>query len=114
MIDCIFCKIVRGEIPSQIVHQNDQLTAFRDLHPQAPIHILIVSNKHIDGPLGVTDADVPMLGHVMLTAKSIAQQEGFADSGYRIVTNEGKDGGQFVAHLHFHLLAGRQMGWPPG
>jgi len=114
MTNCIFCKIVRGEIPSQIVHKDEWVTAFRDIHPQAPIHILIVSNKHLDGPLDVTEADAALMGRVLLVANAIAYKEGFAANGYRLVANEGKDSNQTVEHLHFHVIAGRHMGWPPG
>lgn len=114
MDDCIFCKIVRGEAPSQRVYQDEWVTAFRDIHPQAPTHILIVSNKHITGPLAVTDADAHIVGRIIIAANRIARQKGFAGGGFRLVANEGRDGGQLVDHLHFHLLAGRLLKWPPG
>lgn len=114
MTDCIFCKLVRGEIPSQTLYKDEWVTAFRDINPQAPIHILIVSNKHLNGPLDVTEEDTALMGRIMLAANALAQQEGFAEHGFRLLTNEGPDGGQAVEHLHFHVLAGRRLGWPPG
>ncbi|MBI3734538.1 MAG: histidine triad nucleotide-binding protein [Chloroflexi bacterium] len=114
MTDCIFCRIVRGEIPSQTVYQNEWVTAFHDIAPKAPVHILIVSNKHLSGPLGVEETDAPIIGEIALAANRIARQLGFAANGFRLVANEGHDGSQSVAHLHFHLLAGRRLGWPPG
>ena len=114
MDNCIFCKIVRGEAPSQRLYHDEWITAFRDIHPQAPTHILIISNKHIEGPLAVTADDAHLIGRIILAANRIAHQEGFAGGGFRIVANEGRDGGQLVDHLHFHLLAGRLLNWPPG
>jgi histidine triad (HIT) family protein len=114
MDDCIFCKIVRGEAPSKRIYQDEWVTAFRDIHPQAPTHILIVTNKHLAGPLAVTEDDAYLIGRIILAANSIARQEGFAGGGFRLVANAGRDGGQLVDHLHFHLLAGRLLKWPPG
>jgi histidine triad (HIT) family protein len=114
MSDCIFCKIVRGEIPSHVVYKDEWVTAFRDINPQAPIHILIVPNQHLDGLLDVTDAHMPIMGRVLLAANAIAKKEEFAHNGFRLVANEGHDANQTVEHLHFHVLAGRRMGWPPG
>ena len=112
--DCIFCKIVSREIAGQIVHQDEWVTAFRDVRPQAPTHILIVSNRHIGGLSDVTEADAEVMGRILLTANALAREQGFAGNGFRIVGNQGRDGGQTVGHLHFHLLAGRTMTWPPG
>jgi histidine triad (HIT) family protein len=109
---CIFCKIARGEIPAQMVANNKELVAFRDLNPQAPVHILIVPRKHI-ASLDDT-ADSYLLGQMVSLASAIARQEKIAKSGYRTVINTGKDGGQSVDHLHLHLLGGRAMTWPPG
>lgn len=109
---CIFCKIARGEIPAQMLANNKDIVAFRDLNPQAPVHILIVPKKHI-ASLDDT-ADSYLLGQMVSLAAAIARQEKIAKSGYRTVINTGKDGGQSVDHLHLHLLGGRHMTWPPG
>lgn len=110
--DCIFCKIVRGEIPAEIVAENDSAIAFRDLEPQAPVHVLVVPREHVDS-LG--DAYDPIiLGDVMRLSADVARREGVADEGYRTVINTGRDGGQTVDHLHVHVLGGRRMAWPPG
>jgi histidine triad (HIT) family protein len=114
MNNCIFCKIVQGIIPSAIVFKDEQITAFRDVNPQAPVHILIVPNKHVDGVLELEDSDAPLVARCVLAANDIARREGFAANGYRLVVNEGADANQTVEHLHVHLLAGRRMGWPPG
>ena len=109
---CIFCRIARGEIPAQIVMTNEEIAAFKDLNPQAPVHILIVPKKHVASLDDSTDSD--LVGRMMALAAAIARQEGIAKGGYRTVINTGKDGGQSVDHLHIHLLGGRQMTWPPG
>ena len=109
---CIFCRIARGEVPAQMLASNKEIAAFRDLNPQAPVHILIITKKHI-ASLDDT-ADSYLLGQMVSLASAIARQEKIAKSGYRIVFNTGKDGGQSVDHLHLHLLGGRPMTWPPG
>lgn len=109
---CIFCRIARGEIPAQMLVNNKDIVAFRDVNPQAPVHILIVPKKHIASLDDVTDSD--LLGRMMSLAAALARQEKIARSGYRTVVNTGKDGGQTVDHLHIHLLGGRPMTWPPG
>jgi histidine triad (HIT) family protein len=109
---CIFCRIARGEIPAQMLANNKDIVAFRDANPQAPVHILIVPKKHI-ASLDDT-ADSYLLGQMVSLASAIARQEKIAKSGYRVVINTGKDGGQSVDHLHLHLLGGRHMTWPPG
>jgi histidine triad (HIT) family protein len=109
---CIFCKIARGEIPAKMVVNNKDLAAFRDLNPQAPVHILIIPKKHVASLDDVTDSE--LLGRMMSMAAAIARQEKIAKTGYRTVINTGKDGGQSVGHLHIHLLGGRPMTWPPG
>ncbi|TMC49633.1 MAG: histidine triad nucleotide-binding protein [Chloroflexi bacterium] len=114
MNNCIFCKIVSGEMPGQIVHHDEWVTAFRDIKPQAPTHLLIVTNRHISGLLDVHQRDAELLGRIVLTANALAREQGFAANGFRIVSKQGKDGGQTVEHLHFHLLAGRPVTWPPG
>lgn len=112
--DCIFCKIVAGQIGGPPLYQDDLVTAFRDINPQAPVHVLIIPNKHIISLNEAAEADQSLLGYLYLTAAKLAQQEGVAASGYRVVVNTGADGGQSVFHLHLHLLAGRRMTWPPG
>lgn len=109
---CIFCRIGRGEIPAQMVMNNKDVAAFKDLNPQAPVHILIIPKKHVASLDDANDSD--LLGRMMSLAAAIARQEGIAKSGYRTVINTGKDGGQSVDHLHIHLLGGRAMSWPPG
>ena len=114
MEECIFCKIVNKEIPSNIVYEDDLVVAFRDINPQAPVHILIVPKEHIPTLLDIDEDKKHLIFHAYMVAKKIAENEGIAEKGYRIVTNCGKDGGQTVYHLHFHLLGGRFMTWPPG
>lgn len=110
--DCIFCRIAEGGIPAKVVAKNHQAMAFRDLNPQAPSHILVIPLRHIDS---LAAADNPCeLGGVLSLAAEVAASEGLAEGGYRVVTNVGADGGQTVQHLHFHVLGGRQMTWPPG
>lgn len=112
--DCLFCKIVAGELPSTRVHEDDRVIAFRDIAPRAPTHILVVPRDHIPSAAELTDEDGPILGHLFAVAARIARSEGIADDGYRIVTNVGRWGGQTVDHLHFHLMGGRAFEWPPG
>ena len=114
MTDCLFCKIAAGLIPSDKVAETETLFAFRDIHPMAPVHILIVPKKHIPNNLALTEADRNMVGDAYLLANKLARDAGVAGAGFRLVTNNGPDAGQAVFHLHFHLLAGRPMGWPPG
>ena len=114
MDGCIFCKIVSGEIKGDIVYRDEQVTAFRDLHPAAPTHILIVPNHHIDSVGTLEEADEQLAGHLLFTARKLAEQERIAQSGYRIITNTGKDGGQTVLHLHLHLIGGQSMKHPMG
>ena len=112
--DCIFCKIAAGEIGGPPVYQDNHVTAFKDLNPQAPTHILVIPNKHITSVSNATDEDQMLLGELILTAAKVADQEGLAGNGYRLVINTGAHGGQTVFHLHVHLLGGRNMVWPPG
>ena len=110
----LFEKICAGEIPATIVHEDEQCVAFRDISPQAPTHILIVPRKPVPR-IGLAETgDQALLGHLLLAAAEIARREGLADSGYRLVINNGRDGGEAVPHLHVHLLGGRQLKWPPG
>jgi histidine triad (HIT) family protein len=112
-MSCLFCKIIDGSIPSTAVYQDEQCYAFADIHPQAPVHVLIVSRKHLDSVADADDADKPLLGHLFWAAAEIARVKGLP-RGYRLVVNTGEDGGQTVDHLHIHLLGGRSLTWPPG
>jgi len=110
--DCLFCRIVRGEIPAKLVAQTDTAVAFRDIDPKAPVHVLVIPRKHV---ASLSEASDPtMIGDLAMLAAEIAEREGIAESGYRTVINTNGDAGQTVAHLHLHLLGGRRMGWPPG
>ncbi|GLV13560.1 histidine triad nucleotide-binding protein [Alicyclobacillus hesperidum] len=114
MENCLFCQIVAGEIPSQKVYEDDVVYAFQDIRPQAPIHILIIPKRHISSAQSVTDSDTAILGHLHAVIPQIAANAGIAETGYRVVTNVGRHGQQTVPHLHYHVLGGRQLGWPPG
>lgn len=111
---CTFCRIARGEEDARIVYQDDAVTAFRDIAPKAPTHIVIIPNRHIRSMNAVDVADAEVLGAMFLVAREIAAGEGLAERGYRLVINTGRDAGQSVPHLHLHLLGGRRLGWPPG
>ncbi len=108
--DCIFCKIVAGEIPSKQVYRDDLVTAFHDINPVAPVHVLIVPNEHILSVAAVKPEHEPLLGHMFTVARQIAEELGVAESGFRLVVNTGSDGGQDVYHLHMHLLGGKRLG----
>lgn len=114
MSACLFCRIVAGEIPSTVVHQDEHLFAFRDVNPQAPAHVLIVPRRHIATINDLTAADDGLVGEMVRRAGLIARELGCADSGYRTVFNCNAAAGQTVFHVHLHLLAGRNLGWPPG
>jgi len=109
-MDCIFCKIAEGQIPSQKVYEDDQVVAFRDIQPQAPVHLLVIPRKHISSLNEASAEDAQLLGHVLLTASRVAKEAGLAEGGYRVLTNIGKDAGQTVFHLHFHVLGGEMLG----
>ena len=111
---CIFCKIVSGEAKSTVVYRDDQVTAFRDLHPVAPTHILIVPNKHIESVNTLELGDESLIGHLFTVARQLASKEGISKGGYRLITNTGVDGGQTVLHLHMHLIGGQRMRYPMG
>ncbi len=113
-MSCIFCQIAAGDIDSEIVYRDEQVVAFRDLNPQAPTHILIIPIPHIENLADASGEQAQLLGRCNLVAAQIAYKEGIAEDGYRLVTNVGADAGQSVDHLHFHLLGGRCMHWPPG
>jgi histidine triad (HIT) family protein len=110
----LFTKIVNREIPATIVYEDDRVLAFEDIAPKAPTHVLVIPKREIASLDAATDADAELLGHLLLVIRRLARDLGVADSGYRVVANTGRDGGQTVDHLHFHLLAGRELKWPPG
>jgi histidine triad (HIT) family protein len=112
--ECVFCKIVGGKIPADIVFQDDGCVAFNDISPQAPTHVLIVPREHIDSLDKASEDQKEMIGHLLLAAANIARHKGFAENGYRVVINTNSDGGQTVFHLHVHLLGGRPFVFPPG
>ena len=112
--NCIFCSILSGDIPADVVYEDEQVLAFRDIDPQAPEHILIIPRKHIATTLDLEAADNDLVGHIYQVAGKLARELGFANQGFRVVNNCNEQGGQVVWHLHFHVLAGRQMTWPPG
>ncbi|HTM28515.1 MAG TPA: histidine triad nucleotide-binding protein [Rhodanobacter sp.] len=114
MTDTIFNKIIRREIPADIVYEDDEVLAFRDLNPQAPVHVLFIPKEPLATLNDATPADAELLGKLLLAARDYARQEGFAEQGYRTVINCNEDGGQTVYHLHVHLLGGRRLHWPPG
>ncbi len=111
---CIFCRIVSGEANGTIVYQDEQVTAFRDTHPVAPTHILIVPNKHIESVSTLETEDEQLLGHLFTTARKLAEEQGIAKGGYRLITNTGPNGGQTIFHLHLHLIGGQRMRYPMG
>lgn len=114
MENCIFCKIIRGEIPSRKVFEDGQLLVIEDITPQAPLHLLFVPKKHFENCLDMLDVDESTVGYIFRKAGDIAREKGVAESGFRLVQNNGAGVGQSVFHIHFHLLAGREFNWPPG
>jgi histidine triad (HIT) family protein len=111
---CIFCKIAAGEIPATIVHKDEQVTAFRDIHPAGPTHVLIIPNRHIASINAVEPADEPLLGHLFVVARKIAETDNIQEDGYRVIVNTGEHGGQTVHHLHMHVIGGQPMKHPMG
>lgn len=114
MEDCIFCRILKGEIPATRVFEDDKVVVIEDISPVAPFHFLIIPRKHFVNALDLEPADHELIGHVYSIAARLARQKGFAEGGFRIVSNNNAGAGQSVFHIHFHLMAGRQLGWPPG
>ena len=114
MVDCIFCKIIAGEIPGKFVYKDNLVTAFHDINPVAPIHILVIPNKHIASTNDISLQDEALLGHILLTVKKIAAEQGIADKGYRLIINTGPEAHQIVDHLHVHILGGQVMQHPMG
>lgn len=113
-MDCLFCKIIKGEVPAKIIYRDDVITAFDDINPQAPEHKVIVPQKHIATLNNLEAEDIEIAGHMMQGAAKLAKQLGIADDGYRLVMNCNMNGGQTVFHIHAHLLGGRRLSWPPG
>ncbi|MFH1650709.1 MAG: histidine triad nucleotide-binding protein [Chloroflexota bacterium] len=107
--DCIFCQIVAGQLPAKLLYEDDEVVVFPDINPAAPTHLLVVTRRHIPSVAQLADDDTATVGHMVMVANRLARQYGFADSGYRLVINCGKEGGQMVPHLHLHLLAGRKL-----
>jgi len=114
MADCLFCRIIAGEIPGKFIYQDDEVVAISDINPQAPLHALIIPRRHIATLNDLTPADDALVGSLFRTAAALAKQHGYAERGYRTVFNCNKEAGQTVFHIHLHLLAGRGLGWPPG
>lgn len=114
MQDCIFCKIVQKEIPGKVIYEDEQVLAFHDINPVAPVHVLLIPKKHIPTHFDITAEDAHLIGHLHLVASQIAKQLDLGEKGFRLVSNCKEDGGQTVFHLHFHLLGGRHLKWPPG
>lgn len=112
--DCLFCKILAGDIPADIIYDSDTAVAFRDINPQAPTHVIVIPRKHIATINDLEPADKEIVGGLYMAAQEIVRQEGIADSGYRAVMNCGEGAGQTVFHIHLHVLGGRSLGWPPG
>jgi len=113
-MECIFCKIVDGQAPSEMLYQDEQVTAFRDIHPVAPTHVLIIPNHHVASVNDLTAEDEQVIGHLFSVARMLAEQEGIHQSGYRLIVNTGPHAGQLVFHLHLHLIGGQRMRYPMG
>jgi histidine triad (HIT) family protein len=111
---CLFCRLVKGEIPAQVVHRDDEIIAFGDINPQAPTHLLVIPRRHIARITEAAPEDAALLGRLFLVASKLAADRGFAEDGFRLVMNNGPKAGQTVFHIHLHLLGGRAFGWPPG
>ncbi|MGH2718837.1 MAG: histidine triad nucleotide-binding protein [Actinomycetota bacterium] len=114
MAGCLFCQIASGDIDADVVYQGESTLAFRDIHPQAPVHLLVIPKEHLSNAADLTHGHGPLLAEMVATAQWVAKSEGVGESGYRLVMNVGEDGGQTVGHLHLHVLGGRPMTWPPG
>lgn len=114
MENCIFCKIVNGEIPSKKLYEDDKVYAFYDINPEAPVHFLVIPKEHIESVNALDNKNVSIVSHVFTIINKLAKELNIADNGYRIVNNCGEDGGQTVQHIHFHVLGGRSLQWPPG
>jgi len=113
-MDCLFCRIVAGEIPADVVHQDERAVAFRDINPQSPVHVLVIPRDHLESLDEATLKDEALLGHLLRVAARVANEQGLSESGYRTVVNTGAGAGQSVFHLHLHVIGGRALSWPPG
>ena len=113
-MDCLFCRIVAGEIPADVVHQDERAVAFRDINPQAPVHVLVIPREHLESLDEAALKDEALLGHLLRVAARVANEQGLSESGYRTVINTGAGVGQSVFHLHLHVIGGRALAWPPG
>lgn len=114
MADCLFCQIVEGRIPAKKLYEDEHCLGFADINPQARVHVLVIPKQHVASLDAATESDATLLGHLVLACTKVAREQGVADSGYRVVANTGRGAGQTVFHLHFHVLGGRHLGWPPG
>lgn len=114
MNDCIFCKIIKGEIPSKKIYEDDKVLAFYDISPEAPVHFLVIPKEHIESVNMLTEGNSSIISHIFMVINNIVRELNISENGYRIVNNTGVDGGQTVNHMHFHILAGRNLQWPPG
>ena len=112
--NCLFCEIVAGTIPAERLYEDELVLAIRDINPQAPVHLLLMPKRHLASVLDLAEAEGPLIRQMIRVTAQLAQREGVAERGFRLLTNVGRDGGQAIPHLHFHLLGGRPMGWPPG
>ncbi len=112
--DCIFCRIAAGRLPAAWVYESETVLAFEDANPVAPVHVLVIPRTHISDPSALDETTAPLMGEMFLAARLVAERKGIAASGYRLVMNTGRDGGQSVYHMHLHVLGGRRMSWPPG
>ena len=112
--DCIFCKIIKKQIPCEIIYEDDKVIGFKDISPQAPVHVVIIPKEHVDDLNALSEEQAEVVGHIFIVAKKIAKELSVSESGYRVVTNCGEAAGQSVKHIHFHLLGGRMLQWPPG
>ena len=108
--DCIFCKIIKKELPADIVYEDEDVIAFRDIHPVAPVHVLVIPKKHISSLVYLNEEDQMVIGKIYITINKIAEMEGIKENGFRVIANCGKDGGQLIGHIHFHLLGGKELG----
>lgn len=114
MTDCLFCRIISKDFPADIIYEDEQVMALRDIHPQAPVHVLVIPRRHVPNLEAAGAEDEALLGHICTVAAELARRDKIAQSGYRLVANVGPDAGESVNHLHFHLLGGRHLSWPPG
>ncbi len=114
MQECIFCKIINRELPAEIVYEDEQILAFKDVNPVAPVHLLLIPKKHISGISDLKEEDAGIMGRMQILAANLAAEMGLAQDGFRLVCNCGRDAGQLVMHIHYHLLSGREFQWPPG